>query len=132
MKKEVYQLLNNLESRIGTAGQRDLTQISRGERHEIIKGHAVRWLSGLDPDDRCKVIDEATLAHVNGGGYRTMESRSGLEQQYGSFEDWPAEVRAAYLREQLISWMSHLEPAELQAVDEAAAAQAAKEGADKH
>ena len=124
MKKEVYQLLNNLENRLGTAGRIDFTQIPRGERHEIIKGHAVRWLSGLHDDDRVRVIDEVVLLKMGGTGYRSMESRSGYEQQYGpELADWPIEAKDRYLRNMLISWMADLEPDELRAID-----QEAKEG----
>lgn len=128
MKKAVLESLASLEARLATAGQRDITQIPRGERHEIIKGHAITWLSGLDDAERVRAVDAATLLHVNGGGYRSSESRSGLEQAYGpELSDWPVEVKDRYIRNMIVSWLADLEPSELRAVDEAA-----KEGAGRH
>ena len=133
MKKEICTLLSNLEDRIGTAGKFDPTIYSREERKELIKEHAVKYLAGLDDDDRVRCIDEVILIRMGGNGWRSAESRSGLEQAYGpELSDWPTEAKDRYLRNMLISWMADLEPADLKAVDEAAAAQAAKEGADKH
>ena len=121
MKKEVYQSLANIEARLGSAGQRDITQIPRGERKTLIRQHAIRWLAGLDDADRCKVIDEAALAHVSGMGYRGTESRSGLEQQYGpELAAWPTEAKDRYFRNMLINWLADLEPDELRAIDQEA------------
>jgi hypothetical protein len=125
VKKEVSVLLNNLESRIGDVGRFDPTIYSREERKELIKEHAIKYLAGLHSDDRCKVIDEVVLLKMGGTGYRSMESRSGLEQAYGpELSDWPTEAKDRYLRNMLISWMADLEPADLKAIDEAAAKEA--------
>lgn len=121
MKKEIYQSLDNLERRLGTASKFDATIYSRAERKDLIRELIIKHLAGLDDAGRRRTIDEATLFRVSGSDYKSISERQALEQTYGRQSDnWPDAVQAAFLHTMIVDLLSHLEPDELQAIDSAA------------
>ena len=117
MKKELLKSLDNLEARLYSAVELNISALSTEERQERIKHLAIGWLANLAEPERCQVIDEAALLHAEGSFYSGAESRSAYEAEFGnSVEKWPSEVRQKYLNDLLVGWLASLSPDDLSSI----------------